>query len=144
MVKCATDTETRDISVEVVLEAIRSGGKKLRGQIEQIRNRFESELAIKGGDLKAAKLAVEQLEESPAEVMWCGLFPIVKPVADKLQSFRPSHRRLDDLGDKLPEVRKKLEASPAVFALFPPSGKGLKVFRVPLTVNTQERSAETA
>ena len=34
-VKCATDTETRDISVEVVLEAIRSGGKKLRGQMSR-------------------------------------------------------------------------------------------------------------
>ena len=33
MVKCAADTETRDISVEKVLEAIRVGGKKLKGQI---------------------------------------------------------------------------------------------------------------
>ena len=33
MVMCATDTETRDISVEKVLEGIRTGGKKLNGQI---------------------------------------------------------------------------------------------------------------
>ena len=67
MVSCATDTETRDISVEKALEDIRSGGKKLRGTITQIRNRFELELrqpmpmpkrAERVQSLKVAKLAV--------------------------------------------------------------------------------------
>ena len=75
MVKCADDTETRDIGVGAVLEAIRSGGKKkLRGQITQIRNRFESELAITNGDLKAAKREVEQLKKDLSGVTWSGRF----------------------------------------------------------------------
>ena len=72
MTKYAADIETRDISVEKVLEGIRSGGKRLKSQIEQIRNRFEAELAIKGGNLKAAKLAVEQLKKALPGVTWSG------------------------------------------------------------------------
>ena len=41
-VQCATGTETRDTSVKNVLDGIRSGDQKLKGQIQQIRNRFES------------------------------------------------------------------------------------------------------
>ena len=69
----AEDTATRDIGVEAVLTAIRTGGKKLRGQITQIRNRFESELDITG-DLKAAKLAVEKLKKDLPGVTWSGRF----------------------------------------------------------------------
>jgi hypothetical protein len=134
MTKCATDTETRDISIEKVLKGIRTGGKTLKGQITQIRNRFEAELDITG-DLKAAKLAVAPLKKALPGVMWCGQFSNrERPAADKLQK----HSGLfigdcDDLGDKLPEIRKKLEASLHVFALFlSPSGYGLKaVIRVP-------------
>ena len=53
MVKCATDTKTRDIGFGLVLEAIRTGGKTLRGQILEIRNRFEAELRKNGGERKA-------------------------------------------------------------------------------------------
>lgn len=128
----AIETETRDISVAKVLEAIRTGGEKLRGQIEQIRNRFEAELAITGGDLKAAKRAVEGLKKALPAVTWSGRF-----------SYRASDKLLqhsgllcadcDHLGDKLPEIRKKLKASHHVYALFlSPTGNGLKaVFRVP-------------
>jgi hypothetical protein len=52
MVSCATDTETRDVDTKGVLDAIRTGGKTLRGQITQIRNRFEAELAITGAIAK--------------------------------------------------------------------------------------------
>ena len=52
---------------------IRTGGKKLRGQITQIRNRFEAELDITG-DLQAAKLAVEQLKKDLPGVTWSGRF----------------------------------------------------------------------
>ena len=44
LVSNATGTETRDISVDKVLEAIRTGGRKLKGQITHIRNRFQAEL----------------------------------------------------------------------------------------------------
>jgi hypothetical protein len=58
----ATDTKTRDVGIQEVLNAIRTGGKKLKGQITQIRNRFEAELAITG-DRKKAKLAIDLLKK---------------------------------------------------------------------------------
>jgi hypothetical protein len=52
MVKNATDTKTRDIRIDEVLTGVRTGGGKLKGQITQIRNRFEAELAITGASAK--------------------------------------------------------------------------------------------
>jgi BT4734-like, N-terminal domain/Protein of unknown function (DUF3987) len=128
----AEDTVTRNIGVEVILEAIRTGGKNLKAQITQIRKRFKEELAITSGDLKAAKLAVEKLKKALPAVTWSGRFSY--RASDKLlQHSGPLCGDLDDLGDKLPETRKKLEGSPHVFACFlSPSGDGLKVvIRVP-------------
>lgn len=147
-VECAPATATRDIRVETVLKAIRTGGKKLRGQIEQIRNRFESELAFTHGDKSAAKLAVEPLKKDLPAVMWCGQFSNrEKPAADKLQKHSGLFiADLDDLGDKLPDIRKKLEASPYVFAFFlSPSGNGLKVvIRVPADASKHAGSFRAA
>src|SRR5512132_2559784 len=82
----ARATETSDVSVEAVLTAIRTGGKTLKAQITQIRNRFESELAITNGDLKAAKREVEPLKKDLPAIMWCGQFSNhEQPAADKLQ-----------------------------------------------------------
>lgn len=126
MVPCATDTETRDISVEKVLEAIRTGGKNLKGQITQIRNRFEAELDITGGDRKKARLAVDALKKQLPAVMWSGTF------SQRANNALIQHSGLlvadiDSLGERLPEVRKKLQESPYVFALsVSPSGDGLK------------------
>ena len=133
-VHSASETATHDIGVEAVIKAIRTGGKNLRGQTTQIRNRFEAELDITG-DLQKAKLAVKQLKESLPAVMWCGQFSNrEKPAADKFQKHSgliPAD--FDNLGDKLPEIGKKLEASSHLYALFlSPSGDGLKaIFRVP-------------
>ena len=135
IVKCAADTETRDTSVEKVLEGIRSGSKRLKEQITQIRNRFEAELAIKGGDLKAAKVAVDPLKKALPGVMWCGQFSNrEQPAADKLQKHSGLLcADLDELGPELETVRKKLKTSCHLSSLFlSPSGIGLKaVFRVP-------------
>jgi hypothetical protein len=128
MVKCATDTETLDISVEKVLEDIRTGGKELKGQIQQIRNRFESELDITG-DLQKAKLAVAPLKKDLPAVMWCGQFSNREhPAADKLlQHSGLLCADLDELGPELPRVREQLQTSPHLFALLlSPSGNGLK------------------
>src|SRR5438067_4448455 len=130
MVKCATDTETRDVSVERVLEDIRSGGKNLKGQIQQIRNRFEAEMAFTS-DRKKAKLAVDPLKKQLPGVMWSATFSA--RANDKLVSHSGLLcADLDSLGARLREVRKKLEASPHVVAVFlSPTGDGLKaVFRV--------------
>jgi hypothetical protein len=72
--------------------------------------------------------------------MWCGQFSNrEQPVtAEKLLKHSGLFiADLDGLGDKLPEIRKKLEASPYVFAFFlSPTGNGLKVvFRVPSDVS---------
>ncbi len=135
MISCvsgATETETRDIKVTAVLEAIRTGGERLKGQITQIRNRFESELALTNGDLNAAKRAVDQLKKDLPAVTWSGTFS--QRANDKLlQHSGLLCADLDSLGPELERVRAKLKTSPHLYALFlSPTGNGLKaVFRVP-------------
>jgi hypothetical protein len=129
----ALDTDTHDIGVEAVLEAIRAGRKRLKGQVTQIRNRFEAELDITG-DLQKAKGVVEQPKKALPAVMWCGQFSNrEKPAADKLQEHSGLLcADLDELGSELPRVREQLQPSPHLFALFlSPTAYGLKaVFRV--------------
>ena len=141
MVSCATDTETRDVSVERVLEDIRSGDKGLKGQITQIRNRFEMELATAKANaeagqnvnpLQVAKLAVSELKKQLPAVIWSGTFSY--RASDKLlQHSGLQCGDLDDLGPELPRVREQLQTSRHLYALFlSPTGHGLKpVFRVP-------------
>ena len=103
MVKCASDTETRDVRLHEVLRGIRTGGRSLLGQITQIRSRFQAELAKNGGDLKAAKRAIEPLKKALPAVMPCGQFQIANSL------WRTSSRKhsglfiadFDDLGDRL-------------------------------------------
>jgi Protein of unknown function (DUF3987)/VirE N-terminal domain len=132
MITCATETETRDISVEKVWEAIRTGGRKLKGQITQIRNRFEAELALTSGDYKKAKQAVDALKKQLPAVTWSGTFS--QRANDKLvQHSGLLCADLDSLGPLKAEVRVQLARSPHVVTVFDsPSGDGLKaVFRVP-------------
>jgi Protein of unknown function (DUF3987)/VirE N-terminal domain len=127
----ATSVETTDTAVEKVIEAIRTGGKRLKGQITQIRNRFESELAITG-DYKKAKLAVDALKKQLPAVTWSGTFS--KRANDALIDHSGLLcADLDSLNGELASVREKLLTSPYLWALFvSPSGDGLKaVFRVP-------------
>ena len=100
-VRCAVETTPLDLDVCDVVKTIRTGGKKLRGQITQIRNRFEAELEITGGDLKTAKLAVEQLKKALPAVTWSGRFSY--RASDKLlQHSGQVCADLDDLGPELP------------------------------------------
>ena len=126
----AEDTVTRDIGVEAVLTAIRTGGKKLPGQITQIRNKFEAELAIAQANaeagqnvnpLQVAKLAVSELKKQLPAVMWCGQFSSrEEPAAEKLQKHSGLFcGDLDDLGPELPRVREQLQTSPHIFAPVP-------------------------
>jgi hypothetical protein len=144
MVQCATDTQTRDVEIEKVLEAIRTGGKKLKGQITQIRNRFEAELDISQGDLKKAKEAGAELKKQLWGVLWSGQFK--QRANDALiQHSGLLCADLDDLGEQLPDVREKLKQSRHLFALFlSPTGNGLKaVFRVPSN-ETEHRASYRA
>jgi len=132
----ALASETSDIKVDKILEVIRTGGEKIKGQIEEIRNKFESELALTG-DKKKAKLAVDALKKKLPGVLWSGQFTTRDkdvPLSKKLVAYSGLMcGDLDSLGDKLAEVRKKLEASPHVAVLFlSPTADGLKViFRAP-------------
>jgi hypothetical protein len=133
-VENASSTETKDVSIGKIIDAIRSGGKRLHGQITQIRNRFEAELDI-GGDYKKAKEAVDPLKKELPGILWSGQFSSrERPVAEKLMAHQGRLcADLDSLKSELAEIRKKLEASPHVEVLFrSPSGDGLKaVLRVP-------------
>ena len=84
-VQSAIDTQTRDISADKVIEAIRTGGRRLKGSITRIRNRFEAELAFSQGDEKKAKRAVEELKKALPGVTWSGTFS--QRANDKLISY---------------------------------------------------------
>jgi putative DNA primase/helicase len=131
MVQNASDTVTRDVSVERVIRAIRNGGKTLRPKVETIRRTF-SRVLSQTGDRKAAKRAIDSDKKKLPGVTCSGRFK------ERQNNALIEHSGLlgvdlDSLGDKLPEVRKKFETSPYVMAVFlSPSGDGLKVvFRVP-------------
>jgi hypothetical protein len=121
----ASDITPRHLDVSVLLRLIRTGGKKLRGQIEQIRNRFQAELAITG-DYNKAKRTVDLLKKQLPGVTWSGTFS--QRASDKLvQHSGLLVADLDSLGEKLADIRKKLLNSPHLWALFvSPSGDGLK------------------
>jgi len=133
-VTCAIDTQTRDYDASTVIEAVRTGGKKLRGQVGQIRNRFEAELAITD-DLKKAKGAIDPLKKQLPAALWSGTF--AKRANDALvQHSGLLCADLDGLNGSLADTRQKLKDSPNLWALFvSPSGDGLKaVFKVPADV----------
>jgi VirE-like protein len=127
----ATDTTPHDMDVETVLKSIRSGGKKLKGQVQQIRNRFEMELALHG-DHNKARLAVSDLKKALPAVTWSGTFTR-RANGALIQHSGLLCADLDSIGARLAQVREKLKTSPHLFASFiSPSGDGLKaVFRVP-------------
>jgi hypothetical protein len=114
-----------------VTEVIRTGGKKLRGQVEAIRATLQRELTTHG-DYKRAKQEVSELKKQLPAVLWSGTF--TERANDKLVSHSGLLcADLDSLNSELPSVRGKLLESPHVWTLFvSPSGDGLKaVFRVP-------------
>jgi hypothetical protein len=121
----AADVRTRNCNALIVVEAIRTGGKKLRRQVEHIRDK------LRYGDDSAKKLAGELKKQLPA-VLWSGTF--TKRANDALvQHSGLLCADLDKLGDSLADMREKLKRSPYLWALFiSPSGDGLKaVFCVP-------------
>jgi hypothetical protein len=126
-----TDTATQDCDATVIIEAIRTGGKGLRGQVEGIRARLQHELAAHG-NYKRAKQAAGKLKKHLPAVLWSGTF--THRANDKLvQHSGLICADLDSLNGELSNVRGRLIQSPHVWALFTsPSGDGLKVvFRVP-------------
>jgi hypothetical protein len=130
-VTSALSTAPQDYDASTVIEAIRIGGKKLRWQVEQIRDTLRRELTTHG-DLKRAKQAAGELKKQLPAVLWSGRFS--KRANDALvQHSGLLCADLDSLNGSLPVVHEKLSKSPYVWALFiSPGGEGLKaVFRVP-------------
>ena len=83
-VECAPATATRDISVEKRTGSDSRGRQEAeRASFTQIRNRFESELALKAGDLKAGKARGRPLKKDLPGVTGAGRF-IVTARGDKL------------------------------------------------------------
>ena len=117
--------------VSEVLNAIRTGGRNLKGRVERYRKALETELKHHG-DHKRAKKATQTIKNQLPAVTWSGTF--TQRANDQLSQ----HSGLlcadcDKLNSALPKVRDKLRTSPYLFASFvSPSGDGLKaVFRVP-------------
>jgi len=130
-VTSALDTVPHDYDAGTVVEAIRTGGKKLRRQVELIRDTLRDELT-KHGDKKRAKQATDGLKKQLPAVLWSGTF--TKRANNALvQHSGLLCADLDSLNGELSAVREKLSESPYLWTLFKsPSGDGLKaVFRVP-------------
>jgi P4 family phage/plasmid primase-like protien len=134
-VKTARDTTTQHYDAREIIESIRTEKHfKLREPVEKIRQRFRSIMASTGSDRKAAKEAVAQAKKMLPGVLWSGRFRNRKRNdPDKLsQHSGLLCADLDELGDRIADVRAKLVTSPHLWALFlSPTGDGLKcVFRV--------------
>ena len=130
-VERANTTDTLEVDVGTVLDAIRSGYQYgLKERTEAIRKLIQVELDAHG-DLKKAKLAASELKKHLPAVMWSGTF------TKRANNALIEHSGLicadlDSLGAQLDEVSDKLKTSKHLAILFrSPSGDGLKaVFRV--------------
>jgi putative DNA primase/helicase len=124
--------ETHDCSAEKIIKCICSG--KWHEPIEHIRRVFSSVLVASPSNRQAAKEAVAADKKKLPGVMWSGQFSSrERSAAQKLLKHSGLLcADLDDLGERLADVRAKLQASLHLFALFAsPTGNGLKaIFRV--------------
>lgn len=130
-VRNATDTVAKDYDAKEIIESIRADKHwKLLRYIEDLRRKF-NEVITETGERKAAKTAVAGAKKGLPGVLWSGRFA-KRSRAGLLEHSGLLCADLDELGDKLSEVRGQLLKSPYVWALFTsPSGDGLKcVFRV--------------
>ncbi len=132
MVAHAMATITRDTDPAKVILWIRSG--KWREPVEKIRVEFARVLK-ETGDENAAKAAVRRMKEKLPGILPSGRFSSRnKPTAQQLMLHSGLLcADLDNLGERLPRVRRKLEESPYLWAMFTsPTGNGLKcLFLVP-------------
>jgi len=134
----AHDTEPKDARAVALIEDVRSG--RWREPVEYVRAKFAEVLAATG-DPQQAKEAVKELKEQLPGILWSGKFE--RRCNDGLIAHSGLiSADLDNLGDRMPQVREKLLASPHLYALLQsPTGTGLKaVFRVPADAALHARS----
>jgi len=82
----------------------------LAATIERIRETFKQVLA-QTSDRKAAKKSIDQTKKSLPAVLWSGCF-VERNDQGLQQHSGLLCADLDDLGDKVGEVRAKLQTSP--------------------------------
>lgn len=122
------ETETKEIGLDEVFTAIRTGDHGLKGKITQIRNRYEVEVDVTGGDRVKAKKAIADLKNDLPGFLPSGVFS--KRENGALVSYSGLLcADLDSLGEKVQPVKQILKTLPFVRAIaLSPSGDGLKVF----------------
>jgi putative DNA primase/helicase len=130
LVSCVTsakDTATRHYDPKEIIESIRADKHFTLGEpIQKIRNTFANILESSSGDRKTAKKAIADAKKRLPGVMWSGSFR-ERSVEKLLEHSGLLCADLDELGNRLPDVREKLLSSPHVWALFSsPTGDGLK------------------
>jgi VirE-like protein len=128
MVLNALATDTRDVSAEAIIHALRDG--RWQKPIELIRSVYRETLK-KTGDRKAAKLAVDADKKQLPGILWSGRFSR-RANTGLIQHSGLLCADLDSLGEKILRTRVKLLSSQHLWALFfSPTRDGLKaIFRV--------------
>ncbi len=124
----ASATATSDADIQTLFHKIKAG--KWIDSIEKIR----AEYARAKSEGRDPKKAVAHLKKKLPGVLWSGRFKNrEKPVAEKLLAHSGLLcADLDDLGERLSEMRTKIIVSPHLHSVFrSPTGTGLKAnFRV--------------
>jgi hypothetical protein len=144
-VEHALSTATSHYDPKQIIESIRADKLFcLREPILKIRNTFANVVESSGGHRKAAKKAVADAKKRLPGVMWSGTFRS-RRTSDSDRLLQHSGllcADLDELGDRIGDVRRKLVASPHLWAIFDsPTGDGLKcVFRVEADPDTHKAS----
>lgn len=121
------ETETRPITLDEVLDVVRSGKHGLKEKATEIRNNFELERDVSGGDVIRAKKAIAALKAELPGILFSGTFS--KRDNGSLEAYSGLLcADLDTLGEKLSLVKESLKNYPFVRAVMvSPSGDGLKV-----------------
>ena len=122
IVQSATDKTTTDRDVAAILADLQNG--KWKSQVDRIRQVY-AEAA------EDPKKAVAGLKKQLPGILWSGRFE-KRSNEGLLQHSGILCADLDNIKDRIPEVREKLKASPYVLCItISPTGTGLKVlFRV--------------
>jgi VirE N-terminal domain len=133
MTASGTGVNCQDTRPVAVIDAVRSG--RWRESVERIRE-VHHRVLDSGGNPNEAKAAVAAMKKSLPGVLPSGRFTTRAkevPLAEKLTAHSGLLcADLDNLGERLPELRAQLINDTHVYALFTsPTGTGLKVwFRV--------------
>src|SRR5665213_455752 len=144
MVENAKDTQTTDVAIGTILDEIKYGTDRRDVEVEHIRREYAHAIA----DGRHPKKAVASLKEALPGVQWSGQFSTRRadvPLEKKLIRYSCILcADIDDIQDRIAEIRAILSRCPFVFAIFlSPTGTGLKVlFRVPPDVAMHKRSFE--